>query len=480
MAFICAFVFGLLVQQGTQAQSGVMEQIRHVETSLLPHAVPQGELGSPATIEQRMAYHDIPAVSIAVIEDGKVQWAKAYGVTQRNSGRPVTPQTLFQAASVSKTVCALGALRLSVDRHISLDEDVNLWLHSWKVPESPLTVEQKVSLRRLLNHTAGLTVDGFSGYSPGSALPTTQQILDGQQPANNPPVRVSTVPGSRFSYSGGGYVVIQQLIADTSGLPFDQYMHEAVFTKLAMTSSTYGQPPGASEAACGYSRDGAKVPGNWKVHPEMAPAGLWTTPTDLAQVIIELQDAMAGRPSRVLPPQLARQMLSAPTGSNGLGVFLTGPNGAARRFMHSGRNAGFDAMLVGYKNGRKGAVIMINRNNNGGFIDEVLESVAREYHWPGYRSSPVQREYVDISIDRLNAYARRYQAPDHRELRIEIVEGHLFAKPGEDPWMPLFPASTTEFFSSQNDTTWIFSRGGKDLLEKSGAHEVHWTAAESK
>jgi CubicO group peptidase (beta-lactamase class C family) len=467
---------------GARAQTDASERISRVEMGLLPRAVPEGEAGKPMSIAQRMAYHGVPAMSIAVIEEGKVQWASAYGVTERGTDRRAAPQTLFQAASVSKPVSAVGALRLAGEGKISLDDNVNRWLRSWKVPESPLTADEKVTLRRLLNHTAGLTVDGFSGYEPGSALPTVQQILDGQPPANNAPVRVATVPGTKFSYSGGGYVEVQQLVIDVTGQPFDSYMRESVFQKLGMTSSTYEQPltaARAATAASGYARDGTKLPGNWKIHPELAPAGLWTTPTDLAQVVIELQDSLAGRPSRVLTRDMAKQMLTAPTGNTGLGVFLVGGNGAARRFMHSGRNAGFDAMFVGYKNGRQGAVVMINRNNNGGFIEEVLESVAREYHWPGFATQPGQRQYISIFPEAMKSYAGLYETSGHLGLRIEVVDGHLFAKPGEDAWMPLFPASQTEFFSAQSDGTWIFTKDGvsraREVIRRSNDREVRWT-----
>ena len=468
----------LLLSREVRAQSEVPERIRRVEMGLLPLAVPEGMQGKPFSISERMAYHGIPAMSIAVIEDGKIQWARAFGVGERNAGRAITPHTLFQAASVSKLVSAVGALRLVSEQKITLDEDVNRSLRSWKVPDGPQTAQQKVTLRRLLSHSAGLTVEGFSGYAPGAALPNVQQILDGQPPANNAPVRVVNVPGTQFSYSGGGYVVVQQLVMDLTGLPFDRYMRESVFEKLGMADSVYGQPLPTMDAASGHARDGTELAGKWKVHPELAPAGLWTTPTDLAQVVIEVQDSMSGRPSRVLPQDLAKQMLSAPTGNAGLGCFLVGANGAARRFMHSGRNAGFDAMLIGYKNGRQGAVVMINRNNNGGFIDEVLESVAREYHWPGVVTSAAQRQYVSLRPDLMKSYAGLYETSDHRSLRIEVVEGKLFARPGENPWMPLFPASETQFFSTQGDGIWVVANlganGAGEVVKRSDGGQIRW------
>jgi CubicO group peptidase (beta-lactamase class C family) len=314
---------------------------------------------------------------------------------------PVNPGTLFQAASLSKPVTALGALLLVQRGRLELDRDVSQWLKSWK-PEEPIT------LRQLLSHTAGLSVWGFAGYTPGAPLPNTLQILNGRPPANSDSVRVTTPPGMRVRYSGGGYVAVQQLIIDVTQLPFEEYMRKEVLSPIGMSQSTFGQPLSADQArtaALGHRRDGAKLEGGWMVHPELAAAGLWTTPTDLARMMIELQDALAGRPSRILKTEGAREMLTGRVDNAGLGLFLTGPNGTSRRFVHSGRNAGFDALLVGYKNGRQGAIVMINRNNNEGFINEVLESIAREYGWPDYVPQAEQLEYEAVPSSIQAAYA---------------------------------------------------------------------------
>jgi hypothetical protein len=242
-------------------------------------------------------------------------------------------------------------------------------------------------------------------------------------------------------------------------LSFDEYLRRTVFTPLNLRHSHFEQLLSrelAGSAASGHRRDGAKLAGGWMIHPELAPAGLWTTPSDLAQLIIEVQDAAAGRPSRVLEPQWAREMLTGRIGNTGLGFFLGGPNGSSRRFMHSARNAGFDACLVAYKNGRQGAVVMINRNNNGGFINEVLESVAREYQWPDYLSPARQREYEPVSASIQASYAGTYDAPDRPRLTLVFEEGKLFARAGDDAWFRMYPSSESEFFTVDNDTNWTF------------------------
>ncbi|MGH7461451.1 MAG: serine hydrolase domain-containing protein [Longimicrobiales bacterium] len=423
------------------------------------------------SIVARMAYHGIPGMSIAVVDDGRVVWARANGVRESGSSS-INPETLFQVASLSKPVTALGALLLVQQKGLDLDGDVRQWLLSWK-PEEPVT------LRQLLSHTAGLTGSGFSGYAPGTPLPSALQILNGEPPSNNTRIRVADPPGKQVRYSGGGYVAVQQLMMDVSRLPFAAYMQKEVFSALAMTHSTFDLPLSlnhAQVAASGHRRDGTKVQGGWMVHPELAAAGLWTTPTDLALLIIELQDALSGRATRVLRTENAREMLTARVDNAGPGVFLTGPNGASRRFVHTGRNAGFDAELVAYKNGRQGAVIMINRNNNGGFITEVLESVAREYKWPDYIPQAAQLEYETVPSSIQASYAGEYRAEQQPALTVVFENAKLFARSGEAAWFRLYPASATEFFATDNPTRWIFLKDAPgtvtDVIARSDGTEL--------
>ncbi len=462
----------LAASEGAGGQSAVEERIARVEKGLLPRAVLKGDAGKRVSIAERMAYHGVPGMSMAVIEEGRLAWARAYGVRGCDGQDPVTPATLFQAASLSKPVSALGALLLVQQRRLELDADVRQWLHTWEPGES-------ITLRQLLSHTAGLTVPGFSGYAPGAPLPAVMQILNGRPPANNGPVRVVIRPGTRIEYSGGGYVAVQQLVTQVTQLSFDEYMRRAVFSPLAMTHSAFEQPLSgdrARSAACGYRRDGSKVQGNWMVHPELAPSGLWTTPSDLARMMIEVQDAAAGRPARTLQPEWAREMVTGHIGNAGLGFFLTGPNGPSRRLIHSGRNAGFDALLVAYKNGRQGAVVMINRNNNGGFISEVLESVAREYRWPDYIPAAPQQEYEAVPASVQRSCAGVYEAPGHPRLTVIFEEDKLFARTGEDPWFRIYPASESEFFATGNSTRWTFVKSPdgrvRQVVARSGNSEL--------
>jgi CubicO group peptidase (beta-lactamase class C family) len=335
-------------------------------------------------IAAEMKDHGIPGVSIAIFEKGAIVKAKGYGFTEKDGTSPVTTDTLFQAASISKPVAALGALRLVEDGQLSLDNDVNRSLKRWQVPENDCTKEEKVTLRRILSHSAGLTVHGFPGYPSSSRLPTTIQILEGKEPANTAAICVDVKPGSLWRYSGGGYTVLQLMMSEVTGKPFAEMMKDKVLTPLKMTASTYEQPlpkDRVSAAASGYDSNGKVVQGKWHIYPEMAAAGLWSTPSDLARFAISIQHAAKGKSHPILSSSLTREMLTVQKSNSGLGWFLEG-TGKSRRFSHSGRNEGFDAYLVTLIGSGQGLVVMINQNDNTGSLQRIFHAVGKQYQWP--------------------------------------------------------------------------------------------------
>lgn len=371
------------------APSSVEARIARVEHGLSTPVVLKGVPGQKMDLRARMAHHHVPAVSIALIDGGKVQWARAYGVVEAGQSPVVaaTPQTPFQAASVSKPVAALGALRLVQQGKLSLDQPVNDQLKSWKLPDNDLTRAKPVTLRMLLNHSAGTTVHGYDGYAQHQALPTLLQVLDALPPAQSPPVRVDTTPGSVWRYSGGGFSVVQQLMADATGESFEPYMQREILKPLHMTHSTFAAPlPQHQRAAtaAGHLNDGTVLPGRWNTYPESAAAGLWTTPTDLAQVVLEMQRATAGASGTVLSQDSATAMLTRGRGEYGLGFYVE-DLGPVTSFSHTGGTAGFRAQLYGYTGSGKGVVILTNSDNGAALIEEILASISEEYDWPEFK-----------------------------------------------------------------------------------------------
>jgi CubicO group peptidase (beta-lactamase class C family) len=320
---------------------------------------------------EKLKANPLLAVGVAVIDDWKVVWSRGYGAAKK--------ETLFQAASISKPVTAMAVMRLVEEGKLDLDRDVNEILAGWKLAASEHTKKEKVTLKRLLSHSAGLTVHGFPGYARGKPLPTLVQVLDGKDPANTGPVRVDLVPGSQWRYSGGGYCVIQQLLCDVTKEPFEEFMQKKVLSPLGMKDSTYQQPLPKeleSRAAAGLLITGIPVQGKWHTYPEKAAAGLWTTPEDLARFVVELL-----KPGRVLSKETTGEMLTVVKGGYGLGISVQG-KGESLLISHGGNNAGFSCFLVGFTKTGQGAVVMTNSDAGNPVIQEILQRLAQEYGWP--------------------------------------------------------------------------------------------------
>jgi len=420
----------------------VEARIRGIEEHVLPLIVIKGEPVETATLAERMGEFNVPGVSIAVINEGRIEWARGWGMADVEEGRPVTPSTLFQAASISKPVAAMAALKLVQEGRLDLDEPVNVRLATWKIPENDLTTKTPVTLRHLLTHTGGTTVHGFPGYARGAAIPSTVDVLDGA--GNTDPIRVDIIPGPNWRYSGGGYTVVQQLLSDVTGQPFPDLMRRLVLDPAGMTSSTYAQPlPDSLHelAATGYRGDGAPVEGKWHVYPEMAAAGLWTTPSDLARFAIDLQRAHAGESGSVLSREMATKMLTRGLNNWGLGPALTS-DGA--RFGHGGANEGFRCALTAFIEGGRGAVIMTNSDRGDSLNRRILLTIAREYGWPGFE--PTVKEVAELEPAAYERVAGRYSFPGLGIVTLEIEDGRLWAEAPGLGREELLPESETRWF----------------------------------
>ncbi|HEY1472201.1 MAG TPA: serine hydrolase [Candidatus Acidoferrum sp.] len=386
--------------------------------------VPQAEGKPPLTLplSDLMEKFKVPALSIAVIDNFQIVWAKAYGVLAPDSKSPVTTKTLFQAGSISKPVAATAALHMVEQGKLALDENVNNKLKSWKVPDNEFTQTEKVTLRRLMSHTAGLTVHGFPGYDVDAPLPSIVQILNGEKPANTEPIRVDIVPGTKFRYSGGGVTIEQLLMTDVSGKPFPVLLRETVLDKIGMADSSYEQPLPPSRAAAtagGAYWDGKPVHGKWHIYPEMAAAGLWTTPTDLAHFAIEIALSKNGKSHRVLSQKMTNTMLTPVLEEAGLGFFMDAQNPG--QFGHNGADEGFQALLTMNANTGKGLVIMADSDNGISVADFVLRRVATEYSWNHKFGDNLNSELMLLAL--VNGSPSAMQRYD--ELKKGSSAGHL-------------------------------------------------------
>jgi CubicO group peptidase (beta-lactamase class C family) len=321
---------------------------------------------------------NIPSASIALIDEGRIAFARAYG-------KDATPETLYQAASLSKFVAAIGAMRLVQDGTLALDQDVNDKLTAWKVPSNSFDATHKVTLRGLLSMTGGIGVPGFLGYEAGVPIPTLTQILDGTSPANSPQVTVIAVPGSGYRYSGGGYEIAEALMQDSTGKPFPQLMQDLVLGPMRMTDSSFDQPPSAAfagRAVSGHFSDGRELPRRWHVFPEHAAAGLWSTPTDLAKLLVQLADVWQGLSSIFLRRQTLEEMLTPQNGGPyGLGAAIAG-DGASLVLMKRGQNIGYQGYLILYPASGQGMVVMTNSDNGSKLAKALIKRAAAAYDWP--------------------------------------------------------------------------------------------------
>jgi CubicO group peptidase (beta-lactamase class C family) len=349
---------------------------------------------APLTLPEVMKKLGVPGVSVAVIKNFQIHWAKGYGLADVESGAPVDTHTLFQAASISKPITAMAFLKATTQGRLSLDADVNTMLKSWQVPTSDLTKDSPVTPRSLFSHTSGSDDGfGFPGYAPDKPLPTLVQILKGEKPSNVGAVRFERPPFAAFKYSGGGTVIMQLAMTETLDKPFAQIMQELVLDPLEMKDSTFEQPfPAAREAAAARAHNGLGKPmgPKWHVYPEQAAAGLWTTPSDLAKCAIEIQEALRGRNRPVLTQSLAREMIT-PTGVGPCAVgMMVEKRGEGWYFQHGGGNWGFSCVLTGHIRKGYGLAIMTNGTSGGHAVNEVATRIATAYNWDA-QSQPLPR-----------------------------------------------------------------------------------------
>jgi CubicO group peptidase (beta-lactamase class C family) len=352
-------------------------------------------------IQERMKFYGVPGVSIAVIKDNKIAWLGSYGIMDKETNENVISKVLFQAGSISKPVAAYGALKAVEDGKVTLTDDVNKFLTTWKIAENEFTKEKKVTLAQLLSHTGGLTVHGFPGYSPDLPVPSLVQVLDGMPPANTPPIRVDKEPGGNFRYSGGGYTVMQQMMIDIYGKPYAEIEKELVLAPLHMDNSTYEQPLDSVKvkmAATGYLPNHEQTRGKRHTYPEMAAAGLWTTAEDLAKFVIDVQMAVKGE-SKIISKQMADRMLTPIDQGYALGFGVNDRNGDVY-FGHGGWDEGFSSEMVAHRDKGYGVVVLTN-SNHPPFISEVIRSVARAYQWDNYVP-----EYKKLALD--NAIVEKF------------------------------------------------------------------------
>ncbi|MGJ8678911.1 serine hydrolase domain-containing protein [Paraglaciecola sp.] len=424
--------------------------INVIENNLKSNIKVKGESEKSSSIIMLMKQLNVPGVSVAVIHNGKIDWAKGYGIA--NATRSVDTSTLFQAGSISKPVAALAALKLVEQGKLDLDVDVNQYLTNWKVEGDLLTKENPVTLRHLLTHTSGLSVHGFPGYATGSTIPSTTGVLSGK--GNTDKVEVNQIPGSKWRYSGGGYTVMQKIVEDVSGTSFSEYTDNQILKPMGMIHSSYKHAlPNRLKihTSAAYNRSGEMHPAIYNDYPEKAAAGLWTTPSDLAIYVMHMQAIMSGKKDGILKKKTVEAMFTKHKGSWGLGPKVSEVNNELV-FSHGGKNLGFTNEFKAFVNKGDGMIVMSN-GDNGGLINKQIMSAISEYYGMGTHS-PKIIDALPLTIDELKAFTGLYKmrtGENEFKLKLKVIDGQLKIKAqNEVQFSRLVPTKSMTFINVES------------------------------
>lgn len=321
---------------------------------------------SATAIAALLRKYKVPAVSFATFDRDGIVLCAAHGRRQVESAK-VTIETRFQAASLSKTVNALCVLSLVRDGRFSLDDPVNRRLSGWRLTGKDA---ENVTIRMLLSHTGGTAVAGFPGYQRDDVIPRLDEVLDGVKPANTQRIEVIN-PVGKYHYSGGGVVVLQKLITDIEAAPYEETVARRVLEPLGMSNSSMRQPLQSikGKLASGHTIDGDVIRMDYFIYPEMAAAGLWSTPSDLARMLMAMLDSAEGKGGALLPKNLAREMVMPVRADAGLGVFIN-RKGLVH---HDGANWGFRAVYFVDPGTRRGKIVMANGQRGDMVYNDLLK-----------------------------------------------------------------------------------------------------------
>jgi len=421
-------------------------QIAVFESGLRPRYGVKGVPAETWSLADRMRHYQVPGVSVAVAIDGELAWAKGYGTAEVGGDRSVDTATLFQAASLSKPVASLTALKLVEGGQLALDEPISSYLTSWEIPQTEHGWETEVTARQLMSHRAGTTVHGFVGYRPDGRVPTVVQILDGVPLAETPPVIVNQRPGASYRYSGGGFTILQLAIEDVTGARFADVAAREVLGPAGMERSHFEFSSGDANFAVGHVGSQSRpIEGSGLIYPQLAAAGLWTTPSELVRLGMMVASAR-NEGDRFLDRDLARQIVPMSLDDPGLGFGLNN-DGDGLAFVHSGHNPGYSARWITYADGRASVAVLTNSDTGGDLVREIFSALGYLYGWR--QDGFIERATVELSTEWVDGIVGSYSfSPDDENpvATISVEDGVLWIEGEIVARTPFYPASRTNFF----------------------------------
>lgn len=460
-------VGGLTAASCNSRASLTRSRVKDVENGLLRAVYLKGSKPESLNIRDRMAFYRIPAVSIAVVDGRRLEWAKAYGTLRAGEAVPATIETLFQAGALGQAPAAAAALRLVELGRLDLDTDINRFLNLWHVPKTGPSAGVPVTLGGLLSHGAGFGASEFAGFKRGQSLPSLLQVLNGEPPAVNPPVRPEFEPGARDLFSEPGLAVLEELLVEVGGKPFASLMDEAVLKPAGMIGSTFQTPlPEALRirAASGHLRDGRMIEGGWLDYPAAIAKDLWTTPSDLAAFGAAVLDAAAGTPSGLLEAASARAMLTPRLDVHGLGFVVEGRTRETLLISLEGRTDGFSSLLVMVPDKGQVAVVMANSDNGEFLIGEVLRALSAVYEWSYFK--PEEKTWYRLDEAVIRGYVGRYQVTPQYILEVAAEDPCIIVTPTGQAPTKFYVDSESVFFSIDPPARIRFQRDAAGRVDR--------------
>ena len=468
MKQIITLLFAIFVGQTFAQNKNVADRMLQVENNLIPFVPVKDFKGW--NILDRMKYYKVPGVSIAVIKDYKIDWAKGYGLADTSQKTPVTTETMFSAGSISKFVMAVTALKMVEEGKIDLEKPINNYLMSWKIAENDFTKKMPVSLKMLLSHSAGTSQSSYFGFTPNQPLPTIVEILSGAKISETRPVVVNSEPNKAFRYSGGGSMIAQLALMDVSKQSFSNLTQQVIFDKLGMKNATFEQPVPLKfkkQSSWAYS-SASWFKGMPYVYPQQAAAGLYTTPTDLAKFFIDIQNSYIGK-GKILSQSMTQKMLAPQQNVSdgsykeqiGIGAFLIqrtdnkDPNGVYFEF--TGVNAGFLAYGIGSIAGGNGVIIMLNSGDDvNGLGKELRRAVAKVYKWANFLPEDIKP--ISLTDAELDKAVGRYRMATDEVLYLKKEKNYWVENINEGSSIYCFPISKDTLVFTDYNIKGFFKR----------------------
>lgn len=407
------------------------------------------------TLQERMERYAVPGVSIAIVKDNKVIFAKGYGNSSQSSGKQVDINTLFQAASLSKAVTALGVAQLVDKENLSLEKPVNDYLKDWKLDGG-----DSVTISQLLSHSAGVNVPSFPGFEHEEEIPSLLEILQGSPIAKTKPIAVE-YDDSQYRYSGGGYQVLEKMIEEVTGETFDNYMESELLKPYGAKNSHFRvmEMSDKENVALGHGYKKNEYEGGWRIYPQAAAAGLWSTPSELAHLLIAYMRAYQGIDGGLISKELAKKMSMPYIGQMGLGF---GAHGAGDNLHidHAGWTNGYRAYMTAFPEKGEAVIVMTNGDAGNRLIEEIMRSAAKQLGWDAYQSTV--RDTVRWSEQALADIAGTYAMdPAGFEVSIVVKDNHLQMTTPRGTSHELYPISDSQLVMIEDNTVVELIEGGR-------------------